>query len=439
MRRLAPPLFYAGIVGTVLGLAKAHAVAHGYDLTGSSRFAWSLAYAVLVAGCAYGAGLPDLLRSRRSAAVATLASTGTAAVGISVLQLVAGSALLPRFVVLMAPAVLSPFSLVCSRLARDGRAHDGRRDRVVVAAGLAAGAELTDELEGNPERPAVVVAVIEPRAAAGAGEDGRPLVAVAERTGATAVVLDRAAQADDSVVAQAAQLHESGLRIRTLSLFYEEWLGKLPVSELERVSLMFDIGELHRARYGRMKRVLDTAVAAVGAGALLAVSPLVVLANLMANRGPLLYRHARVGKNGRVFEILKFRTMAPAESGRGDWTSEDDPRVTPFGSWLRRTHLDELPQVLNVLRGQLSIIGPRPEQPRYVETLEAKLPFYRLRHLVRPGMTGWAQVKYPYGSSDGDALEKLQYEFYYLRHQGLALDLRIIGRTLRSVVRRSGR
>ena len=439
MRRLAPPLFYAGIVGTVLGLAKAHAVAHGYDLTGSSRFAWSLAYAVLVAGCAYGAGLPDLLRSRRSAAVATLASTGTAAVGISVLQLVAGSALLPRFVVLMAPAVLSPFSLVCSRLARDGRAHDGRRDRVVVAAGLAAGAELTDELEGNPERPAVVVAVIEPRAAAGAGEDGRPLVAVAERTGATAVVLDRAAQADDSVVAQAAQLHESGLRIRTLSLFYEEWLGKLPVSELERVSLMFDIGELHRARYGRMKRVLDTAVAAVGAGALLAVSPLVVLANLMANRGPLLYRQARVGKNGRVFEILKFRTMAPAESGRGDWTSEDDPRVTPFGSWLRRTHLDELPQVLNVLRGQLSIIGPRPEQPRYVETLEAKLPFYRLRHLVRPGMTGWAQVKYPYGSSDGDALEKLQYEFYYLRHQGLALDLRIIGRTLRSVVRRSGR
>jgi lipopolysaccharide/colanic/teichoic acid biosynthesis glycosyltransferase len=439
VRRLAPPLFYAGIVGTVLGLAKAHAVAHGYDLTGSSRFAWSLAYAVLVAGCAYGAGLPDLLRSRRSAAVATLASTGTAAVGISVLQLVAGSALLPRFVVLMAPAVLSPFSLVCSRLARDGRAHDGRRDRVVVAAGLAAGAELTDELEGNPERPAVVVAVIEPRAAAGAGEDGRPLVAVAERTGATAVVLDRAAQADDSVVAQAAQLHESGLRIRTLSLFYEEWLGKLPVSELERVSLMFDIGELHRARYGRMKRVLDTAVAAVGAGALLAVSPLVVLANLMANRGPLLYRQARVGKNGRVFEILKFRTMAPAESGRGDWTSEDDPRVTPFGSWLRRTHLDELPQVLNVLRGQLSIIGPRPEQPRYVETLEAKLPFYRLRHLVRPGMTGWAQVKYPYGSSDGDALEKLQYEFYYLRHQGLALDLRIIGRTLRSVVRRSGR
>jgi lipopolysaccharide/colanic/teichoic acid biosynthesis glycosyltransferase len=121
------------------------------------------------------------------------------------------------------------------------------------------------------------------------------------------------------------------------------------------------------------------------------------------------------------------------------WTAEDDPRVTAFGAWLRRAHLDELPQVVNILRGDLSIVGPRPEQPQYVETLEAKLPFYRLRHLVRPGLTGWAQVKYPYGGSAADALEKLQYEFYYLRHQGLALDVRIIGRTLRAVMRRAGR
>jgi len=117
----------------------------------------------------------------------------------------------------------------------------------------------------------------------------------------------------------------------------------------------------------------------------------------------------------------------------------DDPRITPFGAWLRRTHLDELPQMVNILRGDLSLVGPRPEQPAYVEELEAKIPFYRLRHLVRPGLTGWAQVKYPYGATDGDALEKLQYEFFYLRHQGLALDLRIVGRTVRSVLRRGGR
>jgi lipopolysaccharide/colanic/teichoic acid biosynthesis glycosyltransferase len=113
--------------------------------------------------------------------------------------------------------------------------------------------------------------------------------------------------------------------------------------------------------------------------------------------------------------------------------------VTRFGGWLRRTHLDELLQAVNVLRGDLSIVGPRPEQPHYVEQLVQKIPFYNLRHLVRPGLTGWAQVKYPYGASEADALEKLQYEFYYLRHQSLALDLRIAGRTLRTVLGRQGR
>ena len=216
----------------------------------------------------------------------------------------------------------------------------------------------------------------------------------------------------------------------------------MPLSELERISLLFDIGELHRAQYGRIKRVLDTLGACVGLVALAVVTPAVWLGNRLGNKGPLVYRQLRVGKGGREFEILKFRTMRPSGAGTpggSEWTTEDDPRITRFGSWLRRTHVDELPQVLNILRGDLSVVGPRPEQPKYVKELEAKLPFYRLRHLVRPGLTGWAQVKYPYGANEADALEKLQYEFYYLRHQSLALDLRITGRTLRSVLGRGGR
>jgi lipopolysaccharide/colanic/teichoic acid biosynthesis glycosyltransferase len=259
-------------------------------------------------------------------------------------------------------------------------------------------------------------------------------------SGATVVVLDRVAQQHEAIVAQAAALHEAGIRVRTLTLFYDEWLGKLPVSELERISLFFDIGELHRARYSRVKRIVDTVAALAGVIVLVAIVPLVWLGNRLANPGPLLYRQPRVGKGGKEFEILKFRTMRPAGAGDGtEWTTEDDPRITPFGSWLRRSHLDELPQVVNILRGDLAVVGPRPEQPQYVRELEAKIPFYRLRHLVRPGLTGWAQVKYPYGASEGDAFEKLQYEFFYLRHQGLALDLRISGRTLRSVLGRGGR
>ena len=134
--------------------------------------------------------------------------------------------------------------------------------------------------------------------------------------------------------------------------------------------------------------------------------------------------------------------MAPQPDRRAasnEWTSEDDPRITRFGRLLRRTHLDELPQVVNILRGDLGVVGPRPEQPHYVAELTEKLPFYALRHLVRPGLTGWAQVKYGYAGNESDALEKLQYEFWYLRHQSLRTDARIIGRTIRSVFGSEGK
>ncbi|MER3452261.1 MAG: hypothetical protein C4344_00720 [Acidimicrobiia bacterium] len=284
-----------------------------------------------------------------------------------------------------------------------------------------------------------MVAALAPAEATSGDLLRKPLVEAVLANRATVVVLSRAAQADEAVVAQAAALHEAGVRVRTLSLFYEQWLGKLPVGELERVSLMFDVGGLHRARYGRLKRLVDLAAGLVGLIVLAVVTPFVWLGNLLGNRGPLLYRQVRVGRGGRQFVILKFRTMRPAAAQASEWTTRDDPRVTPFGRFLRVTHLDELPQVLNVLRGDLSIVGPRPEQPRYVEELVRKIPFYDLRHLVHPGITGWAQVKYGYAGDERDALEKLQYDFYYLRHQRLALDARIMGRTLRAVIGRGGR
>jgi lipopolysaccharide/colanic/teichoic acid biosynthesis glycosyltransferase len=440
MRRLGRVLLAAGTAATVLGLSKAHALRHGYDYTTSSRLWWSLAYLLLLLLAAYAAGLPDMTRTRRSAVLATLGSTAAAAIGISLVQLLVGSPLLPRFVVLGTPALLVPLYTLCAALSADGRAREARRDRFVVVAAPQEATELACELDTNPERPAVIAAAITPADAVSKHPQVQPLVDLVKRASGTALVLDRQAQSDDSIVAQAAVLHEAGIRIRTLSLCYDEWLGKLPVSELERVSLMFDIGEVHRARYGRLKRIVDVLAGVCGVGLLGLALPFVLLGNRLGNRGPLFYRQERVGKNGRTFTILKLRTMAPAlGAGESEWTAEDDPRVTPFGTRLRRTHLDELPQALNILRGDLSIVGPRPEQPRYVEELERKIPFYNLRHLVRPGLTGWAQVKYPYGASEGDALEKLQYEFYYLRHQGLGLDLRIIARTLRTVLDRNGR
>ena len=442
-QRVARALLVVGTVAAVFGLSKLHAsriAEPAYDFTSSFRFGWAVTYVVALVVAAYAVGLPDLPRTRRSGVASAVAATLGAAAAVSLVQLVVGDALLPRFVVFAGVLVLVPWYLICVNLAGDGRDRALHQDRVVVVGEQAEIAPLREEIERYAELPAEIVAVLAPEEAAVTGARSRPLEERVAAEGATVVVLDRRAQVEPSIVSQAAALHESGIRLRTLSLFYEEWLGKLPVSELERVSLMFDIGEIHRARYGRVKRLVDVALGSVGLVVLLAVAPLVWLGDRVANRGPLLYRQARVGKGGVPFEIWKFRTMRPASDGttHNEWTTEDDPRITPFGKVLRTTHLDELPQVVNILRGDLAVVGPRPEQPAYVDELTEKLPFYSMRHLVRPGLTGWAQVKYGYAGDERDALEKLQYEFFYLRRQGLALDLRIVGRTLRSVTGRQG-
>jgi lipopolysaccharide/colanic/teichoic acid biosynthesis glycosyltransferase len=438
VRRLARLAVNVGTGICVLGLGRAHALAQHYAFAGTPRFSWSLGFVLVLLVAAYGFGLPDLPRTRRRALLAAVGATATAAASISVIELVAGDALLPRAVVFGSALVLIPWYLLCARVAGDARSRAEDRDRVVVIGDVDEADTLRAELDRAPERHAVVVAALAPEDVALVDPPRLPVVEVAEATRATVLVLSRRAQSDDDVVLQVAKLHERGCRVRTLSLFYEQWLGKLPVGELERVSLLFDVGEVHAPRYARVKRLFDLVLAAVGSLVLALVTPVVALGNLVGNRGPLLYRQPRVGRDGERFSILKFRTMrtgAPA----GALTEERDPRVTRFGALLRRTHLDELPQMVNILRGELSVVGPRPEQPHLVTELSAKLPFYRLRHLVRPGLTGWAQVKYQYAGTDLEALEKLQYEFFYLRRQSLTLDARIVGRTLRSVIGRDGR
>ena len=442
-RRTARCLVYLGLAGIVVGLSKVHAAAvaePAYDYTGSFRFSWSLAYVAFLSVAAYGAGLPDLTRSSRSTALAAVAAPVLAALGVSFAQLLVGDALLPRFVVFGSAALAVPWLALCASIAQRGRHWAQNRDRVVVVAAPASAELLRLDLAHAPERPASVVAVLDPEGASDVSDGHQPLVEMARSCKATVIVLDRIGQADDTLVSQAAVLHAAGVRVRTMSLFYEEWLGKLPAGELERVSLMFDIGELHRWRYGRAKRIADVLVAVAGLPLLLVAALFVWLGNRVANRGPLLYRQTRVGRHGHEFQIVKFRTMVPAgERLANEWTSEDDPRITRFGRVLRRTHVDELPQLVNILKGELSLVGPRPEQPHYVAELTDKLPFYDIRHLVRPGLTGWAQVKYGYAGNETDALEKLQYEFFYLRRQSLLFDARIVGRTLRSVLGGGGR
>lgn len=435
MTRVTRIALQAGIVLAVLGLSKLHAVANGYDFTASSRLGWAGVYIGVMGVAAYAVGLPELRPTRLAAWVGALVVAASGAFGVSIAQLLLGVPLLPRFVLLGTTAVVVPWAVLVARFATDGDRHPDARTRVAVVAPAVEQVALEDELVAAPRASAELVATLTPEEASTTA-GGVPLLDMVRAAAATMVVLSREAQADESIVAQVALLHETGTRVRTLALFYEEHLHKVPVGELERMSLMFDIGELHRRRYGRVKRALDVALGVVGLVPLALAWPLVAVAQgLTGDRGPTLFRQERIGRGGAPFTILKFRTMAVPEPGEagGAWTTADDPRVTAAGRLLRRTHLDELPQVLNVLRGDLSIVGPRPEQPRYVDELRTKLPFYDLRHIVRPGITGWAQVTYGYAGDERDSLEKLQYEFHYLRHQSIVFDLRIIGRTLRSV------
>ncbi len=227
---------------------------------------------------------------------------------------------------------------------------------------------------------------------------------------------------------------ELGIGLSTMSDLYERLLGRVPVQHVGRdlyMALPSANSAYHRL-FGAIKRLIDIVGSLVGLAALAVAAPLIALANRVSSPGPLLYRQERIGRGGRPFEMIKFRSMIPdAEAHSGAvWAADGDERITPVGRFLRRTRLDELPQVINVLRGEMSIIGPRPERPEFVEHLADTIPFYRARHAVRPGLSGWAQVQYRYGNSVDDARIKLEYDLYYVKHAGLLLDLRIALQTI---------
>jgi sugar transferase (PEP-CTERM system associated) len=225
-----------------------------------------------------------------------------------------------------------------------------------------------------------------------------------------------------------------------LASVYEEYTGKIAVENLRPSWLIFSSGFRKTRASMAVKRVFDVSLSLVGVIVSLPVMALVALAVKATSAGPVLYRQERVGLNGHIFTVLKVRTMREdAEAATGPvWSLKNDARVTPIGRFLRRTRLDEIPQFLNVLRGEMSFVGPRPERPSFVEQLTAQIPFYGQRHVVKPGLTGWAQVRYSYGASVEDAIEKLQYDLYYIKNLSFSLDLVIVLETIKTVVLRRG-
>ena len=229
----------------------------------------------------------------------------------------------------------------------------------------------------------------------------------------------------------------AGIEICELPTFLERETGKVRLDVLNPSWIIFGEGFRASPLQRAMERTLDV-VASLG---LLTIAAPFMLLTVLAIKledgfgAPILYRQRRVGRHSLPFDVLKFRSMSiDAEKDGAVWAMKDDPRVTRVGAIIRKTRIDELPQLMNVLRGDMSFVGPRPERPEFVEQLEQRIPYYRERHTVKPGITGWAQLCYPYGSSEKDALEKLQYDLYYVKNRSLLFDLAILVQTVEVVL-----
>jgi len=228
---------------------------------------------------------------------------------------------------------------------------------------------------------------------------------------------------------------QADVAVEDSTSFYERLTGKISTTMLRPSWLIFAGGSRRYRLYKRMRRLADVVCALIGLILSLPVMAITALAIKVDSRGSVLYTQERVGAHNRNFKIIKFRSMiVEAEKDGPTWASEGDPRTTRVGRVIRKLRIDELPQFVNVLRGDMSFIGPRPERPVFVKQLEGEIPFYPQRHLVKPGLTGWAQIRYPYGASIEDAIEKLQYDLYYIKNQSPILDAIILFETIRIVL-----
>jgi len=275
-------------------------------------------------------------------------------------------------------------------------------------------------LEGPVTRESIAAHLME---LAGPGEIHRVIVAMPDRRGTFPVN-------------ELLKLRLEGVKIEEATSWLEKISGKIEVEHLNPSWLLFADGFRCSAGFSLLRRVASFMASALLLIIVLPVIPFVILAIKLDSAGPVLYRQKRVGRAGVIFHCHKFRTMrkdAEADTG-ATWAGDDDPRITRVGRFLRISRLDEIPQLWNVLRGDMGFVGPRPERPEFIEWLSREIPFYPLRHCVSPGITGWAQIRYKYGNTQEDAKQKLQYDLYYIKNMSLGLDLFIMFQTIKIVL-----
>jgi sugar transferase (PEP-CTERM system associated) len=396
--------------------------------------------------CLYYANLYDrpILTDRRELVVRVLQALGATSLILAAVYFWFPDLIVGRGVFVIAGILVVVFLLAWRIIFEWLTKNLAPRERLLLVGTNPAAVTLARELYNRKELGVEIVGFIDPdpsRVGAPVLNPGvigtlEDIPAIVRARGVDRVVVSLANARGQLPMDKLLEMKLEGVRFDHLATLYEQYTGKIAIENLRPSWLIFSAG----FRKGRLVRTVKRAIDIVGAGtALVFLFPLLLLIAVVVkatSRGAALYNQQRVGLQGRVFTVHKFRSMQrDAEAGTGPvWASRNDGRVTPVGRFLRRTRFDELPQLWNVLKGEMSLVGPRPERPEFVRDLTRTIRFYGERHAIRPGLTGWAQVRYTYGASAEDSMEKLQYDLFYIKNMSIALDLFILFDTFKTVL-----
>jgi sugar transferase (PEP-CTERM system associated) len=393
--------------------------------------------------CFYYNDLYDLtvVHSSRELLIRLIQAAGAASIIIALLYLVVPSLAIGNGI-FVSSLVIFLLAIVAWRLIFNRFAYASQLEERVLIVGTGATARMVArEIQAQHDFGYRVVGFVNDQTGSQAAVNGR-LVGTCEDIprlvrdhDVSRIVVGLSDRRGRLPISELLQAKLSGTRVEDATTTYERLTGKILIDDLKPSWLIFSDGFVVSRWTRFVKRGLDLTLASVGFVLASPLTLLTALAVYLDSDGPVLYCQERVGEHGRTFTVYKFRSMrVDAEGGTPRWATDGDNRVTRVGRFIRVTRLDELPQLWNVLRGDMSFVGPRPERPFFVEQLEHEIPFYQQRHSVKPGITGWAQVKYQYGSSIEDAMEKLRYDLYYIKHLSIALDISIVFDTVKVIL-----
>ncbi len=398
--------------------------------------------------CLYFNDLYDfrLVAARSELLVQLLQAFGVACVALAVCYFIEPDIGFGRGIAALAAPLILGLTLGWRLLWVRNRRARGASERMLIMGTGPTGISLARDILARPELQLEVVGFLDEK-----GENiGKPLVnpgiigataeveSIVQRERVDHVVISLMERRGRMPVRQLLHLKFAGVRVEDAHGFYERMTGRIILEHLSPSWLILSEGFRKSALLVWAKRVLDVAVSLVALILCLPLFAAVTAAIWLESGSPILFRQERTGLRGRSFQMLKFRSMYNNAEEQGPrWTADSDSRITWVGKWTRKFRIDELPQVINVLRGEMSLIGPRPERPHFVAMLEEQIPYYGLRHSVRPGITGWAQIKYQYGASVEQTKTKLEYDLFYIKHLSIMLDLAVLFETAKVML--SGR